>query len=241
MEHPCYRCHADIPENTAFCPHCGAPQIRVVAPESSVDEATDAASLTPPATPASPTSVAPPWMRGGAAYPPLPGVVLWPLAWKDALLCGVGAAVLFVLSAPVIRMGGVIWMLLGGALAARLYRRHLPGTTVTPGMGMRLGALAGVFGFLANAVTSLLSFLALHNSGAFRHAMEEQMQMQLAGNTDPQVHQIMHNLLDYMSTPQGAATMITVFLLMFGLMFVLLSAAGGALGASFFGRRHDVR
>jgi hypothetical protein len=180
-------------------------------------------------------------MSGSVAYPSLPGAIHWPAARKDALLCGVGAAVLFVLTAPVIRMGGVIWMLLGGALVARLYRRHVPGGMVTPGMGMRLGALAGLFGFLANAITSIISFLALHNSGAFRHAMEEQMQLQLAGNTDPQVQQVMHNLLDYMSTPQGAITMLTAFLLMFGLMFVLLSAAGGALGASLFGRRHDVR
>ncbi len=132
-------------------------------------------------------------------------------------------------------------MLAGGALAAQLYRRRVPGTTVTPGMGMRLGALAGVFGFLANALTSIVSFVALRNTGNFHRAMEEQMQSQMAGNSDPKVQQMMQNLLDYMSTPQGAATMIAVFLLIFGAVFVLLSAAGGALGASFSGRRREFR
>jgi len=128
-------------------------------------------------------------------------------------------------------------MLVGGALMVPLYRRRLPGATITPGMGMRLGALAGVFGFLFNAVTSLISFVALRNTGNFRHAMEEQMQTQMAGNSDPRVQQMMQNLLDYMSTPQGAATMIAIFLLIFGVVFVLLSAAGGAVGASISGQR----
>jgi hypothetical protein len=136
-------------------------------------------------------------------------MIQWRLARRDALLCGVGAAVLFVVTVPVIRMGGVVWMLVGGALMVPLYRRRLPGATITPGMGMRLGALAGVFGFLFNAVTSLI----------------------------PRVQQMMQNLLDYMSTPQGAATMIAIFLLIFGVVFVLLSAAGGAVGASISGQR----
>ncbi len=132
-------------------------------------------------------------------------------------------------------------MLAGGALTARLYLRREPGVTVTTGMGMRPGALAGVFGFLANAVTSLVSFVALRNTGNFRSAMEEQMQSQMAGNTDPRVQQMMHNLFDDMRPPQGAATMIAIFLLIFGAVFVLLSAAGGALGASIFGPRRQRR
>jgi len=183
-------------------------------------------------------SAAPRWIPA-SAYPPLPGVVHWPLAWKDALLCGVGAAVLFVLTVPVIRLGGVLWMPLGGALAVRLYRRHIVGAPVTPGMGMKLGALAGLFGFLANAFTSIVSFLALRNTGNFRRAMEEQMQSQMAGNSDPRVQQMMQNLLDYMSTPQGAASMIAFFLLIFGMVFIVLSAAGGAVGASLSSQRRS--
>lgn len=168
-------------------------------------------------------------------------MIQWRLARRDALLCGVGAAVLFVVTVPAIRMAGVVWMLVGGAMMVPLYRRRIPGTTITPGMGMRLGALAGIFGFLFNAVTSLISFVALRNTGSIRHAMEEQMQTQLAGNSDPQAQHMMQNLLDYMSTPQGAATMIAIFLLIFGIVFVLLSAAGGALGASFFAPRRQGR
>ncbi len=166
-------------------------------------------------------------------------MIFWAVAWKDALLCGIGAAVLFVLTAPVIRMGAVIWMLVGGAVTVQLYRRRIAGAPITPGMGMRLGALAGVFGFLGNAFTSIVSFIALRNTGNFRRAIEEQMQSQMAGNTDPQVQQMMHSVLDYMNTPQGAITMLALFLLVFGAVFILLSATGGALGASFLGRRRQ--
>jgi hypothetical protein len=217
----------------------------VIAPEGSEGPAEEQVGIDPAASaqPGSPEAqvppIAQPWESRRPTYVSLPGVIHWPVAWKDALLCGVGAAVLFVLSAPLIRMGGVIWMLAGGALTVQLYRRRIGGAPVTPGMGMRLGAVAGLFGFMANAFTSVVSFVALRNTGNFRHAMEEQMQSQMGANTDPGVQQIMQNLLNYMSTPQGAATMLTVFLLIFGAVFVLLSAAGGAVGATLLGFRRQ--
>ena len=238
MEHPCYRCHADIPESTAFCPHCGAPQIRVAIPESQEPEQLPALETARPSALAAPPA---PWVNGASANLPLPGQVLWSVVWKEALLCGVGAAVLFVVTVPALRMGAVIWMLAAGVFTVRLYRRRAPGMGITQGMGMRLGALAGLFGSLTNAATSIVSFLALRNSGDFHHAMEEQMQIQMAGNSDPRVQRMMQSLLDFMSTPQGAATMIAIFLVIFGAIFIVLSAAGGALGASFSGHRSGPR
>ena len=130
-------------------------------------------------------------------------------------------------------------MLGAGALSVALYRRHAPGTLITPGMGMKLGALAGLFGWLAYAVVSTMTFVALRNSGNFRRAMEEAMQRQLAGNTDPKVHEMMQNLLGWMSTPQGAATIVVLSIAVFGVIFILITAAGGAIGASMFGQRRD--
>lgn len=172
-------------------------------------------------------------------HPQQPGVIRWDLAWKGALLSGIGAAVLT--SIPFVSVGCCLWMLGAGAASVALYRRQVPGVLITPGMGMRLGALAGVFGFIANAIVSTVSFVALKKSGNFRRLMEEQMQKQMAGNSDPKVHQMMQNMLDWMSTPQGAATLIVLFLAIFGIIFVLLTAAGGALGASMFNPRRDFR
>jgi len=241
VEHPCYRCQAEIAEGTAFCPHCGAPQIRVIPPEgesqwtSGPTPDASAQALSPPPTIAPPSSM---WSPG-SPYPPLPSAIRWDLAWKGALLCGVGAALLSAI--PLVSVGCCLWMLGAGALSVSLYQKRAPETLITPGMGMKLGALAGLFGFVVNSVVSTISFLTFRSRGDFRHAMEQQMQKQMASNPDPKVQEMMQHLLDWMATPQGAATMIVLFLLIMGVMFVLFTAAGGALGASMFRRRREFR
>lgn len=228
MEHPCYRCQAEIAEGAAFCAHCGAPQIRVALPETDAQPASpDAAGTQLPAPQTS-------WSQP-EAYAPQPGAILWPLAWKGALISGLAAAVLSGL--PFVQMGCLLWMLGAGALSVALYRRHAAGTLITPGMGMKIGALAGLFGWLPNAVVFTMTFVGLRNSGNFRRAMEEAMQHQLAGSTDPKAHEMMQTLLEWMSTPQGAATVVAAL----GVVFLLITAAGGAIGASVFGKRRDFR
>ncbi len=154
-------------------------------------------------------------------------------------MCGLGAALLS--TVPVVAVGCCLWMLGAGALSVWFYRRQVPGVLITPGMGMKIGALAGVFGFIGNAILTSLSFAFLRSSGALRSAMEEQMTRQMAGNSDPKVQEMMHNMLDWMTSPQGAATMIVMIVLVLGVMFVLLCAAGGALGASMSGPRREFR
>jgi hypothetical protein len=71
--------------------------------------------------------------------------------------------------------------------------------------------------------------------------MEQQMPKQRASNPDPKVQEMMQRMVEWMTTPQGAATLIVFFLLVMGLIFVLFTAAGGALGASMFRRRREFR
>jgi len=163
----------------------------------------------------------------------------WDLAWKGALLGGAVAAGLT--SLPIVQIGCCLWMLGGGTLAVAMYRKQVAGTTVTPGMGMKIGALAGVFGFAMNAVVSTVSFLAMRSSGEFQRAMQEQMQRQLASNPDPKVQEMMQHMIDWIGSPQGAATMMVLVLACMAVIFVLITAAGGALGASLFGRRRELR
>jgi hypothetical protein len=176
---------------------------------------------------------------GGAPYATQPGTIRWDLAWKGALLCGVGAAVLSAI--PIVSVGCCLWMLGAGALSVSLYQRQMPGTLITPGMGMRVGALAGVFGFLMNAVVSTVSFVAFRSNGDFRRTMQEQMNKQMSSNPDPKVREMMQHMLEWIGTPQGAATMMVLVLMVLAVVFLLFSAAGGALGASLFGRRREFR
>jgi hypothetical protein len=176
---------------------------------------------------------------GTPAYPPQPAAIRWDLAWRGALFCGVGAAILTAI--PVVSLGCCLWMLGAGALSVSFYQKRVPDTLITPGMGMKLGALAGVFAFVVNAVLSTISLVTLRTSGGFRHAMEEQMQRQMSSTPDPKVQEMMQHMLDWMNTPQGAATMIVFFLLIMAAAFVIFTGAGGALGASLFGRRREFR
>jgi hypothetical protein len=165
--------------------------------------------------------------------------IQWELAWKGALLAGVGAAILTAI--PFVSVGCCLWMLGAGVLSVSMYRKQLPGALITPGMGMKLGALAGIFGFMINAVLTVLSFVVFRSSGEFRRAMREQLEKQMASNPDPKAQAIVHQFMDWMSTPQGAATFVVLMLLVLGVVFIVITAAGGALGASMAGRRREFR
>jgi hypothetical protein len=186
-----------------------------------------------------PSPASPSWNQAAAPYAALPGQVRWELAWKGALLCGVGAAIFSAI--PYVSMGCCLWMLGAGALAVSYYRRHVPGTVITPGMGMKIGALTGLFGWLLNALVTALSFVIRRTSGDLRQQMEEQMKKQVAASSDPKMQQGMQQIVDWISTPQGMATMIVLVLVFMGVVFLLITAAGGALGASMTGRRRDFR
>lgn len=153
------------------------------------------------------------------------------------MLCGIGAAVLT--SIPFVSIGCFLWMLGAGAICVNLYRRQVPGTVITPGMGMRIGALSGAIGFVVYAIVTTAAFVGRRGSGEFQQAMQEQLKKQMASTPDPKAQELMQHMVDWMSTPQGAATMILLVLIFMGIIFVLFTAAGGALGASMTGRRRQ--
>jgi len=172
-------------------------------------------------------------------YGPQGNAIHWELAWKGALLAGIGAAVLTAL--PIVSLGCCLWMLGAGALSVALYQRRVADTIITPGMGMRLGALAGVFAFVVNAFVTTASFVFRSSRADFHRTLQEQMEKKMASNPDPKVQEMMQRMLEWMSTPQGIATLIVLILICMFVVFILFTAAGGALGASMFGRRREFR
>jgi hypothetical protein len=132
-------------------------------------------------------------------------------------------------------------MLGAGAVCVNLYRRQVPGTVITPGMGMKLGAFSGAIGFVVNAIVTTAAFVGRRSSGELQQAMQEQMKKQLANASDPKAQEAMQRMINWMSTPQGAATMIILVLIFMGVVFVVFTAAGGALGASMTGSRREFR
>jgi hypothetical protein len=232
VEHPCYKCQTSIDESLPFCPHCGAPQIRVASPDDDDSQSSVSAERERQAvTPAS-------WNVGGPGYISPPGAIQWELAWKGAVLSGLIA---FLLTAvPVLSLGCCLWLLGSGAFAVWFYQRRAPGALVTPGLGMRIGAVSGIVGFVATTIWSVVRFAS--NSQEFRTALQEQMEKSVASNPDPRTQEIMRQFMSNLNTPQGLATFFVLMLAIMGVVFVIFGAAGGALGASMFApRRRDLR
>src|SRR5574340_280392 len=129
MDHGCHKCGARVEDGVAFCPQCGAPQIRVSALEHTSEplpsEAPGASALAQPAAPqAGPQP---------SAVPAGPAT----LQWGQAVPAAASAGVLVVV----------------------LYRRRFPTGTLTPRLGAKVGAVAGLFGF--GAFTVLMSIQLL--------------------------------------------------------------------------------
>lgn len=234
MEHPCYKCRQTIEEGIPFCPYCQAPQIRVAAPEQlSPSTASFPGEVSPEAVPLEAGRA------GTAVYPSqVPSSVQWQYAWKGALLAGIGAAVLT--SVPLLLLGCVFWFLSAGALAVSFYRKRIPGL-ITAGMGARIGALAGFFGFLVYAVFSTIGLMLLRSGGEFTKALQEQMDRQVGSNPDPHVQQMMQQLVDWVSTPTGLATIYVLGLTLLAFLFVALAAGGGALAATMSSKHREFR
>jgi inorganic pyrophosphatase/exopolyphosphatase len=79
------------------------------------------------------------------------------------------------------------------------------------------------------------------NSQEFRTAMQEALDKSLASNPDPRAQEMMQQFMNNLNTPQGLATFFVVIMAIMAVVFVIFSAAGGALGASMFARRRDLR
>src|SRR5690242_6383834 len=125
MEQPCYKCGQAVEQGVPFCPHCAAPQIRVVIAEPAMAGASlpDAAVI--------PT--------GDVAAVPVPMLAIsspWSLAVRPCAFAALIAAVGMVckLIAPVIAVIGA------GFLAVAIYRRNHPVALLRAGIGARMGA-----------------------------------------------------------------------------------------------------
>jgi hypothetical protein len=166
--------------------------------------------------------------------PASPHAVDWRLGLSAAAVGGLAASLASLV--PIVRAGCCLWMLAGGALAVSFYHRRRPHTDVTPGMGARLGAVSGVLGFFIfaglNAILTFIEIVVLHMGAQIRSELRQALEKSAASNPDPQAQA----MVQWMMSPAGFATIITIGMLLFFIAFVLFCTAGGALGASLFGK-----
>jgi hypothetical protein len=207
VEHPCHQCNTAIEEGTPFCPQCGAPQIRVPGIESEADIGT----VTAP-----------------AAIFRSPKAVEWSHGLPAAALAGLISAILMI-----IPLGGLgVGMLAGGTLAVMLYRRRLPLAHPSAAMGARLGAASGAIAFALFCLLTAIQVLVFHSGNQLRAALLESVQQTAARTTDPQAKPV----LDYLRSSAGLELVMAIGLVVMFVVFLVVSSAGGAIGAALMSR-----
>jgi len=219
MENPCYKCGQVVEEGRTFCPHCAAPQIRVVVAEPVPVPFAEGVGITnTTGLPASET------------VPVLAVPVSWSQALKPCALAALVATVLMFL-----RLTPAVAMFSTGFLAVVFYRQGRPNIRMRPASGARLGAFAGLLCF--GIMVLLLSLVA--TIPEMRGKVHDQIvglvdQQAAASNPgDAQVQKV----LDWIRTPEGFAFMLLFVGIVSLVIYVLLGALGGALGGAIFGRR----
>jgi len=214
MEQPCYKCGQAVEQGVAFCPHCSAPQIRVMVAEPPVEVPTSVDAQSPNAE-----SVAVP-------------VISVPMHWSQTIRpCVVSAVIATAL--VVLRLYPVVAMFSAGFLAAVLYRQRWREAPMRAGLGARLGMLSGLLWFAMLSILEAVLVLVLHQGDQIRKAAIASLDQFAAQTSDPR-------LLDWVAqlkTPDGLEAFMIAGIITSFLAAVVLGAIGGALAGVLLRRR----
>lgn len=221
MEQPCYKCGQLFEEGRPFCPHCMAPQIRVV-----VAEPVAAAA---PFSESAVVSQAQPALPATETVPVLALPMRWSQALKPCALAALVASVLMLLG-----LNLFVAMFSVGFLAVVFYRQGQPGAEIKAWAGARLGAISGLLWFATSAVLEAIVVLVMHKGPELRKALMDAINQASSRTSDPQVIAV----FDRFKSPDGLEFLMVFFLIFGFFTAIVLGAAGGALGGSVLGRRN---
>jgi hypothetical protein len=220
MEQPCYKCGQLVEEGIAFCPHCSAPQIRVVVAEA---EPAPAYAGVAAATVAEPSADLP----ASQTVPVLAVPMRWSQAAKPCALAALVAALL-----TMVHLYPFVAVLTASLLSVIFYRQSRPGTRTTAWMGAGLGAIAGLMWFAICSMALALVVVILHRGPESRSQIVQLIEQARAGTSDPQALA----MFDYFKTPSGLSVFIIMMFIMAFFLTLILGTIGGALCAAILGR-----
>lgn len=235
MRETCHRCGGDLPDvratgdgPSAFCPHCGAPQLLLT--DYSEPLATGAEAATPDGTSST-----------GTLPPPRPNRVDWPTAVGGATLVSVVAVVLSVVAAlvPDLTPIGSVWVVSCSLTTLALYQRRRPLAAMNANVGARIGLLVGTIlvVFLAATLSAGLCVARykLHALSTFDVDMSLAMKAQIDQLSASRP--LTPDKLAMIGSPQfRAAMMLSTFSILLFLV-LLISVFGGAVGGLLRTRR----
>lgn len=219
MEQACYKCGQLVEEGRPFCPHCMAPQIRVLVAEPVMAPASFAEPAAATRVSALPASETVP-------------VLAVPTGWSEALKpCALAALVASVLMG--LGLNPFVAMLSVGFLAVIFYRQTNPTVAIRPANGARLGALSGLLWFAMSSVLEVLAVLVMHKGPEVQRALSDVIEQASKRTTDPQTLA----MFEKFKTPEGHEFLMVFFLVMVLFTAIILASVGGSLCGAILGRR----
>jgi preprotein translocase subunit SecG len=222
MQSDCHRCGQIIEGQPAFCPSCGAPQIRVSrAIETSQEETTAASDSVVPAS----SLPGQPLPFGLSSKSGIDWKYFLRTAIPLAALTDVLTMTLHPLALFVFLPANLVW-------AISRYRRHRP-IVIRSGQGARMGALMGLLSFAFFAAFFLVS-ISLQRT-QYHDLMVSQIQQISAQNPDPQAQQV----LQWFTTPDGLIAFTAFALITLLLLCLALGSGSGALFGA-LRKRNDI-
>jgi hypothetical protein len=219
VEHPCPCCNSPVEEGSPFCPGCGAAQIRFAGREHSRQPLSVASAFSAP-----PAHLESPELQA-STLPRDPRSAL-----RAALYAGIIAA--FLSSIP-LGANFILALPLAGCLSVLFYRRWVPGPEPQTWAAFRLGAMAGLIGFLAFLALTAIGTFTFHAQEQLRDTMLQAVRQAQERTPDPEARQ----MLNYFTSPQGVALMMVLGLAFMGIVFVLLSGVGAVVTAALLRRK----
>jgi len=213
MQNICYRCGRPVEGQVAFCAACGAPQIRVSAPEQPLNVPEEQQDVPP-------VFLEPSFSPSGGLAPSAG------IAWKDFVHAATPLAALTgIITVPLAPLG--LFVLLPASLiwAIARYRRNRP-LAIRAGQGARMGAVMGAmsFGFF---LPCFLVTIAVWQT-QYRELMIARINEIAAQNPDPQAQQ----MTQWFTTPHGLLVFTAMGLGTILLIFLVIGTGSGALAVA---------
>ncbi len=204
-------CGAYPPADALFCHKCGRPLRELLEPEAPAE------IETPPPLPEPVAQIVPPPPRIGFQNGQ---------AVRIALLAGALSIIIFAIGGQVAPPAfAPVWMVAGGMLAAVLYKVRT-GQKLTPIGGARLGWLSGIFGFVILSIfLAMFVTMLIKDPSSLTKIKEQSAEL---GRPAPDFDK----MLDELRHPVN----VLLFMPLSFLLFTILSAFGGALGARLLDR-----
>ena len=203
-----------------FCPHCGAPQIRVLVAESG-----PAATLV--ASPEGPSAER--VLPAAQTIPVLALPVAWSRAFKPCFLAALVASVLMLMG-----LHPFVAMPCAGFLSVIFYRQGQQNLPLRLPGAVRVGA----FGGLLNAGFTVLITTLAATVPDLRSQMHDKL-LEMAQNSAVKNpgSPVLEKLLQEVKTPDGFILVLIASCAVAVVCSLVLGGAGGAIAGTIFGRR----